>query len=58
MKRKAKSFVQHKLNGLRLFCRLRPILGKRVAAAVTKAWERCFLYRLIYAQIGEWLCWC
>ena len=41
--------LQHELNGLHLYCRLRPLLGKRIAGAIAKTWEQCFLYRAIYA---------
>lgn len=44
-----KATLQHYLNSLHLYCRLRPLLGKRVAMAVSRSWELCFLYRLIYA---------
>lgn len=44
-----KPMLQHELNCLHVFCRLRPIFGKRMARALAKTWERCFLYRAIYA---------
>ena len=47
--KKIKSVLQHEANSLHVFCRLRPFLGKRMAIAVSKAWERCFFYRVIYA---------
>lgn len=46
--KKFRSFVQHEANALHVFCRLRPLLGKPMAIAVSKAWERCLLYRVIY----------
>lgn len=45
---KIRPMLQHRANSLHV-CRLRPLLGKRLAIAVSKAWERCFLYRVIYA---------
>lgn len=44
-----RSALQHELNSLHVFCRLCGIFGRRRATAIAKAWERCFLYRVIYA---------
>ncbi len=44
-----RSVIQHKANALHIFCRLRPILGRRAARAVSIAWEHCVLYRVIYS---------
>ncbi|NLJ27685.1 hypothetical protein [Desulforhabdus amnigena] len=47
--KKIRSMIQHWGNALHLYCRLRPLLGKRVARAISIAWEHCILYRVIYS---------
>jgi hypothetical protein len=44
-----RSFLQHELNCLHVFSRLCRVVGKRRAMEISKAWERCRLYRVIYA---------
>lgn len=46
--KKIRSFLQHRMNSLHVFCRLCPLLGRPMAEAVSKAWERCLLYRVVY----------
>jgi len=49
MMKPIRSFLQHELNSMHLFCKLRRLMGKRPAMAIAKAWESCLLYRFIYA---------
>jgi hypothetical protein len=51
--KKIRSFLQHEANSLHVFCRLRPLLGKRTAITLSKEWERCFLYHVLYPRFGE-----
>lgn len=46
---KIRPLLQHKANALHIFCRLYPLLGKQMATAISKAWERCFLYHVLYS---------
>lgn len=43
-----KPFLQHHLNALHCFCRLRPLIGRRLAEVLAKSWEHSPWYRLIY----------
>jgi len=47
--KKIRSALQHEANSLHLYCRLRPLLGKRTAKVFAETWEQCFLYRILYA---------
>jgi hypothetical protein len=47
--KKIRSTLQHEANALHIFCRLHPLLGRRMAIAVSRAWERSFLYSIIYS---------
>jgi hypothetical protein len=45
-----RSIIQHNLNSVNLYCRLRCIMGKRKAMNISKAWERCRFYHVMYVE--------
>jgi hypothetical protein len=45
-----RSTLQHRLNSLHLYCRLRPYLGQRLARVVASSWEQTRIYRALYVS--------
>ena len=43
-----RNWIQHNCNSLHVYCRLRPVFGKRTARMLGQFWERMF-HRSIYA---------